>query len=203
MMHARPTSAVLLYPCTLVDYLRLVLLAGALVLHITSDYEEMPIWLRLGFVLLIAASSLLDILDGYLARKLNHSSRFGLVLDFTIDLLTNTLVWTVTGWYFAPVILLIEWLVGGFAMMVALGPGAHWKTTFDDQSPRLIAMYFRNNQRNLLSAFSNICHSAFPLALYVGSMAAWVVYLTLAGLIVYGIVTLYMLYALARAALTQ
>ena len=202
MTHARPTGTVLLYPCTLVDYLRLALLAGAVSLYITLD-AEVNLWLRLGFVLLVVASSLLDLLDGYLARKLNHTSRFGTLLDLMIDLLTHTLTWTVTGWYFAPVLVIIEWLAGGFAMLVALGPGAHWKTTFGDASPRVITSYFRNNQRNLLSAYGNICHVAFPLALYVGSVAAWVAYLALPGLIIYELVTLYMLYALARAALRR
>lgn len=203
MMHARPRIAILLYPCTLVDYLRLVLLAAALSLYITSDYEAANLWLRGGFVLLVVASRLLDILDGYLARKLNHTSRFGTLLDLTIDLLTTALVWTATGWYFAPVLVAIEWLAGGFAILVILGPGAHWKTTFGDGSPRLISAYFRNNQRNVLSAYSNICHSAFPLALYLGSLTVWLAYIALPGLIVYELVTLYMLYALARSALTR
>lgn len=203
MTHARSTGAVLLYPCTLVDYLRLVLVAGALSLYMTGDNEEANLWLRGSFVVLVVASRLLDILDGYLARKFNHTSRFGTLFDLTIDLLTTALVWFATGWYLAPALLVIEWLAGAFAILVILGPGAHWKTTFGDGSPRLIAAYFRNNQRNLLSAYSNICHSAFPLALYVGSLAAWISYLTLPGLVMYELVTLYMLYALAQSALAR
>lgn len=48
------------------------------------------------FITFIVISALLDIADGYFARKLNQETRFGEWLDVVVDLFTRGLLWSRT-----------------------------------------------------------------------------------------------------------
>jgi len=153
---------------------------------------------RLGFVVLMGLSWLLDIFDGYLARRLGHTSRFGALFDLGLDLITITIVWTVSGFYLATAFIVLEWAAGLYIAAFSMLPQAHWKTIMVKGSPGPIKFYFSRNQRNPLSAYGNIAHFAFPLALYLGLSAVWPYYLLWPGLILYEAVTFYLLFALLK-----
>lgn len=65
-----------LYLSNIVGYIRVLLLIAGLCVT-----QEHPLWGGL----LLAMSGLLDMLDGFLARKLNQSSGFGAILDYALD----------------------------------------------------------------------------------------------------------------------
>ena len=68
-----------LYPCNIVGYFRLLFLLLS-VLNINNTYI---------FVSLLAFSRILDIIDGPIARKFNHSTKFGAYLDIIADYITH------------------------------------------------------------------------------------------------------------------
>jgi len=159
--------------------------------------------LRVGFVMLVGLSLLLDLLDGYLARKFGHTSHFGTLFDLLIDLITHTTVWFVSGFVLAPALIIIEWAGGLYMAAFALQPNNHWKGTLAKQGPALIQAYFSRNQRNALSILGNIGHFLFPMALYLGLTQFWVYLLTLPGLILYELVTVYLLYLFMKLLVKQ
>lgn len=190
--------SLLRYPCTLAGYVRLALLAGALVFPagvIAGLDEQLS---SLGFIILAGLSRLLDPLDGYLARRYGHVSRFGALLDLMIDLLTHTAVWLVSGFPLALALLILEWTAGLAIAAFSLQPKGYWKTGLIADSPRWVAAYFANNQRNFLSIYSNVCHFLFPALWYLDVSAKWVYYGTIPGLILYEVVTLYLLIKLSN-----
>jgi phosphatidylglycerophosphate synthase len=157
--------------------------------------------LRLEFAVLVGVSGLLDLLDGYLARRWGHTSSFGVLLDLALDLMTHTLLWAHSDLPLAAALIALEWVAGLYVAAVSLQPGAHWKRELVRDGPPLIAAYFANHQRNLLSAYSNLAHFLLPMALYVQGRTSWVTYATLPGLLLYEGVTIYMLFAMARLVL--
>lgn len=194
------TLRALLYPCNLVDYGRIVLLAYAASTKVLLGGARQPQWIQPVVLLIILASLALDLLDGYLARKLGHVTRMGAVLDMTIDLVTHTFVWSLSNSYLALAPIMLEW-GAGLAVMLGAQSDTHWKHTMSERGPPLIRIYFSNHQRNLLSALANISHTAFPLALYLDPVPSWVHWIALPGVLLYEIVTAYMLYLSIKAKL--
>jgi phosphatidylglycerophosphate synthase len=192
----RTPGAILRYPCTVVGYVRLALLCIALAVPPASGMG-----LRLLFAALVGASVLLDLLDGYLARRWGHTSNFGVLLDLGLDLITHTLVWVRSGLPLAPAIIALELAAGLYVAAVSLQPGSHWKQELARSAPALIRRYFAHHQRNLLSAYGNVAHFVLPMALYIQGGATWLTYAALPGLLLYEAVTLYMLYAMASLVL--
>ncbi len=185
------SRTILLYPCTIVDFIRLLLLGGAVVVGALEEPE-----LRPGFVALVGLSRFLDLFDGYLARKFDHTTRFGTLFDLLLDLTTQTVLWIASDFYLAPALLILEWAAGLYVAAFTMGPGRHWKTVLLENCPGFIRYYFSHHQRNFLSAYGNIAHFLFPVALYLGFSAGWLDAVLLPGLILYEVVTAYMLGAL-------
>ena len=196
-MSVKPVTSILVYPCTLVGYVRLTLLGGMWQL-LSSDFADKP-WFRLTFVTVVGVSLLLDVLDGHLARKFNHTSTFGAFFDLLLDLMTHTLIWTVSGLTIAPLLIGLEWTGGLFIAVFAMQPDIEWKTSVVRTGKGLLKRYFDNNQRNVLSAYGNICHFIFPTALYLGIFEGWVYALSLPGVILYETTTVYLIIALNKA----
>ena len=203
----RPAATkILLYPCNLVGYGRLSLLAISVAVVALYSYVGWPItiMLRWGIATLLFISLLiLDVVDGYLARKLGHATKFGAVFEQTIDLLTHTFVWTLSGLALAPFIIALEWTAGLFAAAFTLQPQQHWKAALVEDGPWLVRVYFRPMRLNLLNVYSNIAHFALPLSLFVGGSASLATYLMLPGLLIFEIVTLGMIYTFAKLLLAE
>src|SRR5262245_30256680 len=192
------TNSLLVYPCTLVGYMRLALLMSAVGLHLLYDEGGGLLWERIVVAGLIGLSLLLDGLDGHLARKLGHTSRFGALVDLTIDLSTHTVAWGLSGVYLTVPLIVLEWNTGLYVAVFSGLPLESWKDLLVERGPALIQSYFSNRQRNLLSIYGNFSHFAFPMALYAQLSAPWPYYLSLPGLILYELVTLYLLYIFIR-----
>lgn len=179
-------GALLLYPCTLVGYVRLVLLAGAVGAHVGSAGGGVVVGL-------LGLSWALDGLDGYLARRHGHTSHFGALLDLTIDLSTHSVVWCLSGFYLAGPLLILEWVAGLYMAAFSLLPVDSWKQVLIQGGPGLIRYYFSHQQRNWLSLYGNGGHFVFPVALYLHLSGGWVYYVALPGLLLYELVTFYSL----------
>ena len=83
-------KAELIYPCNLVGYGRLLLIVAAVSVYI-SNGDPTARWVFLGC---LTASLLLDLLDGYLARRYDHTTTFGALqsgdrLNLEIDMLAR------------------------------------------------------------------------------------------------------------------
>ena len=183
------------YPCMIVGYVRLGLLALAL---LVSFWAEGDWRLKIGVGCIIALSYSLDLLDGYLARKYNQVTHVGSLFDLTIDLTTHTVVWLRSGFYLAGLLVVLEWSTGLFIAAVSSRPESHWKSNFTTARPRLIQAYFQRGQHNWLSAYGNIAHGLFPLVWYLGLTHPIFYLLVTPGALLYEIVTIYMLYAMAQ-----
>jgi hypothetical protein len=195
-MYSDITDKLLLYPCTIVGYIRLLLL-GAAMITVSVGLADGP-EARLSVAILSGLSLLLDMFDGYLARRFGHTTQFGLLFDLAIDLISHTFIWTISGFYFAAGLIILEWTAGLYIAAFSMKPNTHWKRTVIDRGPPLIKIYFARNQRNLLSAYGNIGHFIFPMTLYLDYTPNWVGYAALPGLVLYEVVTLYLFYILIR-----
>ncbi|MEM7344729.1 MAG: CDP-alcohol phosphatidyltransferase family protein [Chloroflexota bacterium] len=205
ILKGRPPN-ILLYPCNLVGYGRLILLAG--MAGIVYGYHWLGLTLgsnhRWGIAGgLFVTVLLLDIADGYLARKLGHATKFGAILDFTIDLLNHTFVWVLSGLSLAPLIIAIEWTAGLLVATFIREPTHHWKATLLQAGPGLVRVYFQPMRLNLLNVYSNLAHFAFPISLFVAGQITWLSYLMLPGLLVFELVTLYMIYTFLKILIAE
>lgn len=185
-----------LYPATLVGLARLTLVVGAVTAHLLLP-DRFSEWSVVLVVALLSLSRLLDLADGYLARRFNQTTAFGSLLDLALDLISHTTVWLLSGFFLAPLLIVLEWTTGLFVAALVLQPAGHWKTKLTTSGPPLIRAYFRQQQRNLLSAYGNIAHFVFPTALYLHLPSGWL-WVALPGLLLYEGVTFWMLIALLR-----
>lgn len=180
-------NAQLLYcPSTIIDYVRVLFLGVGIWCH-GVGYE-------IGFVGFVMLSSVLDMVDGTLARRLGQTSRFGEVLDFCIDLVTHTVLWVLSGFPFAPVMIVLEWGAGVSMFWLSAKQKEHWKTTLATVQVKLIQRYFANRQRNVLAAFAGISHFGFRVAWYLGYGEKWPADIFLPGIILFEVVTAYMIW---------
>jgi membrane-associated phospholipid phosphatase len=143
------------YVPNLVCYLRLALL-----------FQNSP--------LLNLASIALDPLDGWLARTLSQTSSFGMILDQVCDIAFHTSNFLFAFKFndfpnltsFSKFGLAFELFCALLVISSSLLPSSHWKDHMkqgnSDFCQRFLALYFSNQQRNLLSAFANIGHVMFP-----------------------------------------
>lgn len=177
---------VLWYPSTLIDMLRLLLLGMGVYCHIQE-------W-AYGFVGLIAVSSLLDMVDGEVARRLGQTSRLGACLDFGIDLCTHTLLWVLSGFPFAPVMILLEWAAGFSVSYLSFQRNVHWKDVMATINVKLVQRYFANGQRNWLAGIAGVSHFGFRIAWYLGYGETWYGDVFVPGIIVFEVVTAYMIW---------
>jgi phosphatidylglycerophosphate synthase len=196
------TLSLLVYPCTIVGYVRLALLISAVTFYLLVVENEPEVWRKTAVVGLLGSSCLLDGVDGYLARRYGHTSDFGTLFDLTIDLSTHTVSWFLSGFYLAMPLLILEWSTGIYIAAFSMHPGASWKNVVIKKGPSLLGYYFSNHQRNLLSAYGNISHFALPMALYLQLPINWAYYSLWPGLILYELVTLYLLYIFIKTLVT-
>ncbi len=195
------TSNILLYPFNLVGYGRLAMLTMAVVTVYLYTFMGWAIGsgLRWGIaVWLFICLLILDVVDGYLARQLGHVTNFGAVFELTIDLLTHTFVWVLSGLTLAPLIIGIEWIAGLLVAIFIRQPAHHWKTTLVQEGPWLVRFYFQPLRLNLLNVYSNLAHFIFPISLFVVGLVTWFSYLMLPGLLVFEVVTIYMIYTFIK-----
>jgi len=176
----------LFYPSTIIDCVRLLFLGVGIWCH-GLGYE-------MGFVGFVMLSCVLDMVDGMLARRLGQTSRFGEVLDFGIDLVTHTVLWVLSGFPFAPVMILLEWGAGMSMLWLSAKQKEHWKTTLATMHIKLIQRYFANHQRNVLAAFAGISHFGFRIMWYLGYGEKWPADIFLPGIILFEVITAYMIW---------
>ncbi|XP_071327959.1 CDP-diacylglycerol--serine O-phosphatidyltransferase [Trachinotus anak] len=113
------------------------------------------------FVPLYSGSVALDGVDGWLARRLGQSSRFGAWLDVVVDNLGRGMLWSlVSEW---------GWLVSALEWCVFVcnhgARGDHWKNSFTS-SPRFIQAVMANGFRTPLGTWVVSGLHCLPLWLY-------------------------------------
>ncbi|XP_075993228.1 uncharacterized protein LOC142988094 isoform X2 [Genypterus blacodes] len=142
---------VLLYWPNLIGYIRLGLVVAACSACGTP---------RL-FFSLYSVSIALDGVDGWLARRLNQSSRFGAWLDVVVDNLSRSMLWSLLsewGWLVSTV----EWCV--FVCNHSTR-GGQWKSSFST-SPPFIQAIMANGFRTPLGLWVVSGLHCLPLWLY-------------------------------------
>jgi phosphatidylglycerophosphate synthase len=174
----------------LIGYGRVLLLFGAIGLAYLNGGSVGSPDIGLAFVVCIAISLLLDLLDGHLARKFGHTSRFGALFDLSIDIVTHTVVWIASGWRFALIFIVIEWTAGLLAFVQTMRSESSWKQNVIADGSWALGVYFGNHQRNLISTYCNVAHFMFPAALILGWTNLWGYALAVPGLAVYEAVTI-------------
>lgn len=182
------------YPCNWVGAVRLLLLAAAVGLHLSAANAPST---RLAVIALLAAVGLLDLLDGYLARRLGQVSRLGTGLDFLTDQSAHTALWLAAAGTAAVPLMALEWLTGLAILRCTLRQETHWKELLLANGDALIRAYFSGHQRNALAALAAVSHFALPAGLYLG-LPPWAVWIWAPGVGLYAWVTLRMLVALGR-----
>jgi len=195
---AKPSNIhILLYPCNVVGYVRLLGLVVILgvVLFFEANGREMGVLFRFGLAIALLIDSLiLDIVDGYLARKLGHATKFGAVFELAIDLITHTTVWFLSGLTIAPLFIIIEWTCGLFIAVFILSPDESWKIYLREKGPWLVRVYWARPSINLLNNYSNAAHFVYPMTWFVFGEFNLLSGMALPGLIIFELVSLYMIY---------
>lgn len=133
---------VALFIPNLMGYARIVL--AFVGLYISSSRPVAAIWVWL-------ASASLDLLDGIIARALNQTSSFGVVLDISADNILRTCVWIAASHDNIKVVacffISLEWVT---MICTQLHSGeAHWKSE-RHKDPWFIRTCFHNNFCNPL-----------------------------------------------------
>jgi hypothetical protein len=188
---------ILVYPCNLLGYVRLGLIGAAAAGWLALP--AVPLDARLTLVGFLLAASALDALDGPLARRLGHATRFGARLDQSTDLLGATLLWLMSGFSLGPALIALEWAAG---LAVLLRP----HTALPEPIPlgrSFMRRYFANRQRNPLSILANASHLALPIALFLGAGFEPVAYAAIPGLIAFELATALILAAHVRREVGQ
>ncbi len=113
-----------------------------------------------------------DSLDGYIARKYKLTSKFGSILDLTIDLLTWISFWLrLIDHYF----ILIIWILFVEIMNKCLYSTivTHWRC----KQTGLLYYYHYNNGKNFLSFFVIGCWLLTPVCIYHNIFPIFFIYL--------------------------
>ena len=146
-----------------------------------------------GAAILLLSSRLLDPLDGWIARRRDQVSLYGTVLDLVVDLLTHSIVWVMSGLWFGPVFIALEW-VAGFGILSAMRRDVAWKSFLSADAPGWIKAYFRNGMRNGWCACGVVGHFIVPAAAISGLDPVLTLPLV-PGLLLYEAVTVYLIVA--------
>ena len=142
-------NKVFFYRANIVDYVRLVLLVGAFVAH-NHPYV---------FFVLYALSQLMDMLDGYMARKYDECSSFGAVLDMVLDRASDSMIFVLLGMLYPAYNAL-------FAFLALLDLCSHWTHMFasvlghhhhKECTNPLLRLYYRKAVLALLCAGNEGC----------------------------------------------
>mmetsp|Transcript_2261 Transcript_2261/g.4577 ORF Transcript_2261/g.4577 Transcript_2261/m.4577 type:complete len:232 (+) Transcript_2261:33-728(+) len=133
---------------------------------------------RLGaFLVAYGLLSLLDMADGYLARRLGQTSNLGVVLDLIADNVSRTLCWAsvlTTGsagsvaCTAAVLIPCLEWVTALATQVISFAArSGHWKSAVKDPGmPRLLQAIFSNGFYNPVGAW--VVLSLFGLPAVIG-----------------------------------
>ncbi|KAM6932876.1 uncharacterized protein FYW49_001260 [Xenentodon cancila] len=152
---------VLLYWPNIVGYTRVVLLSAAWAARQTPG----------GFAALYLASAALDGVDGWLARRLGQTSRFGAWLDVAVDNLGRGMLWSLLyewGWLVSA----LEWCV---FVCNHSSRGDGWKDSFSS-SPRLVQAIMANGFRTPVGVWVVSGLHCLPVWLYAyqrGLLSSW------------------------------
>ena len=185
---------ILLFPCNLLCYIRILLLLGAVLIPMAlpwiSNYQT-PV--------LLTVSVLLDLVDGYLARRYNHQTIYGLVLDLVIDISTSTVIWLLADVQFGFIFIVLEWLAVAAILYASFcQPHGHWKTELARSEWPLVSYYFSNNQRNWLSAYGCIGHFVFPMTYIVTGSQSWLAVISFPGLLLFELTSIILIIAIVE-----
>ena len=200
------TAKPLLYPCNIVGGVRLAMLILAVITIYLYTFMGWPLDIRLRWgiaIHLFVSSLLLDIVDGFLARKFDHVTEFGTLFDQIIDLLSHTFVWTLSGLSIAPAIIAIEWTSGLLAAAIAARSPHHWKDSLVDEGGRFIRSYFQNGGYNFLNIYSNLAHFVFPISIFISGVITLLGYIAVTGVLIYEVVTVLMIYTFTKFSLAE
>ncbi|XP_034557010.1 uncharacterized protein si:ch1073-145m9.1 [Notolabrus celidotus] len=152
---------ILLYWPNIIGYMRIGLLLSAWAAH------ETPFL----FIILYSISVALDGVDGWLARKLGQTSRFGAWLDVVVDNVGRGMLWSLLfewGWLVSAV----EWCV---FVCNHSSRGDHWKDSFS-RSPAIIRAIMDKGFRTPLGLWVVSGLHCLPLWLYgsqTGLLSRW------------------------------
>lgn len=190
----RKIIAIAFFPCTLVDYIRIILVTWAVVIATLSRQPS-----HYQICCLLTVNVILDAVDGFLARRYNHQSGFGMALDLILDVSTATVIWYLSSINLSFIFVLVEW-VGAITILYSsfLKSSTHWKTSLNKSNSRLLKLYFSNNQRNWLSTYAVIAHFVFPMAYVIHQPQPWLLTITLPGLLLFEFVTIYLVIVLIK-----
>ncbi|XP_005096617.1 uncharacterized protein LOC101858706 [Aplysia californica] len=141
---------VLAYVPNIVGYIRIVLASCAFLLF------QQPVW----FTILYSISISLDGIDGYLARKLNQTSKFGAWFDVVIDLFSRGYLWCAlfrSGY----LVVMLEWLT----FVCTHSRGENWRIP-EENFPMLVKMVMANGFKGPLGIFAIGSLHILPLWMY-------------------------------------
>ena len=186
--------AVVLFPCNILCYIRILLVCSAIVipesLYFLGIYQV---------AILLTTSVLLDLADGYLARRYKHQTVYGLVLDLIIDISTSTVIWFLSDIRFSLLFVTIEWsAVVAILYASFVQPYGHWKRKLVESKWPVVNYYFSNNQRNYLGAYGCIGHFVFPMTYIVWGAKPWLLALSFPGLILFELTSVILVVALVN-----
>jgi phosphatidylglycerophosphate synthase len=139
---------VVLYVPNILCYARIVLAFVGLQFASTRPVTAVTIWI---------ASATLDFFDGLLARVLNQTSSFGVVLDIAADNILRSCVWVAVAAanpsYLAVscFVLCLEWTTMVSTQVHASSHSMHWKES-RERDPWFVQSFFAANFRNPLGA---------------------------------------------------
>lgn len=137
---------VVLYVPNLLGYARILLSFAGLHFSPTDPGLAVGIWIF---------SASLDLVDGILARALNQTSSFGILLDITADNVLRMTIWIAASvsdpsyLLTAGIVISLEWITMVSTQLHAAQSGNHWKAS-RERDPWLIQTIFANNFRTPL-----------------------------------------------------
>ncbi|XP_030236634.1 uncharacterized protein si:ch1073-145m9.1 [Gadus morhua] len=142
---------VFVYWPNIIGYIRIVLVSISWVVFKRPAF----------FIPLYSISILLDGVDGWVARRLEQTSRFGAWLDVVVDNLSRGMLWSMLfewGW----LVTAVEWCV---FVCNHSARGADWKSSFTT-SPYLVRSIMAKGFKTPLGAWVIIGIHCLPLWLY-------------------------------------
>jgi len=172
----KPGLSVWFYVPNLIGYVRVILSLSALLLSNTAP---------LLFVVCYGLSELLDSFDGYAARALDQSTRYGAVLDMVTDRSSTAMLLVVLTHYYP------DW-TRTFALLIALDLTSHYAHLYSSLSKgltshkhtdvkmfRLLRLYYGNKYLMYVLCFGNeaafvaLYMLHFPSLHFTRELSAW------------------------------
>jgi phosphatidylglycerophosphate synthase len=153
-------------------YIRIILALSALTYAPTAPWTAVSLWLTAGFM---------DFMDGWIARRFQQTSTYGVLLDVIADNTCRSSIWMAVAaqdprrfLVVACILTSIEWLTFFATQFHAATQRSHWKLA-RSKDPKWIQTFFRRHFRNPLGIWgilglfgANLCafarvHHLFPM----------------------------------------